>query len=94
MSDVTASSVTAKCGEVGRPEHTQGSWETRDPGYWVEVPMRVLMLVDPASGPLRLRFDFYDGDRRSISVSDRSLIARSMVRTFHEKAELGGFAPW
>jgi hypothetical protein len=62
---------------------------------WVEVPVRILMLVDPEDGPVQLKFEFADGDERVHHPAADWASTEPLVRMLHVKVEeIGGVIPW
>lgn len=62
---------------------------------WVEVPVRILMLVGPEDRPLQLKFEFADGDERIHHPAEDWESSDPLVRMLHAKVEeIGGVIPW
>jgi hypothetical protein len=62
---------------------------------WVEVPVRILMLLDPEGGPVQLKFEFADGDERTHHPGQNWESSDPLVRMLHAKVEeIGGVIPW
>ena len=69
--------------------------EVANRATWVEVPVRILMLVDPDDGPVQLKFEFADGDERTHQPADDWQSSDPLVRMLHAKVEeIGGVIPW